>query len=62
MVSASASRADEERADSAGTTAFLPKPIRLPSLFALMEQHMDIRFIYEARKDDLRADKPATGS
>ena len=60
MVSASAARADEERADAAGTTAFLPKPIRLPSLFALLEQHLKIRFVYEARKDDLRTDKPLT--
>ena len=62
MISASASRLDEERADSAGATAFLPKPVRLASLFALLEQHLKIHFIYQARKDDPRSDEATTPS
>ena len=50
-ISAGASRADEERARSAGATAFLPKPIRVPSLLALLEQHLAIRFVREPRQD-----------
>ena len=50
-ISASAARADEERARSAGATAFLPKPIRVPSLLALLEQHTGIRFVHDARTE-----------
>jgi len=48
-ISASASRADEERALAAGATAFLPKPLRADDLLALLEQHLGVRIVYEDR-------------
>jgi PAS domain S-box-containing protein len=47
VISASASKSDEETALAAGATAFLPKPIHATALFALLEQHAGITFTYE---------------
>jgi len=49
-VSASASRADQDRAHLAGASAFLAKPIQVASLLALLEMHLQIRFIREPRR------------
>ncbi|HEU0200857.1 MAG TPA: ATP-binding protein [Burkholderiaceae bacterium] len=45
-ISASASKADRERALAAGATEFLPKPFRAPALFAMLEEHLGLRFTY----------------
>jgi CheY-like chemotaxis protein len=50
-ISASTTRADEERTRSAGANSFLAKPIRVHSLLALLEQHLGIRFIHERRPE-----------
>ncbi len=46
-ISASASRADEERARHAGATGFLPKPVHVPALLAMFEEQLGIRFVYD---------------
>jgi len=43
-ISASASKADKDRAVEAGATDFLPKPFRATQLLALCERHLGIRF------------------
>ena len=43
-ISASASKADKDKAVDAGATDFLPKPFRATQLLALFERHLGIRF------------------
>jgi len=46
-ISASASGTDEAAALAAGASAFLRKPFRATELFALLEKHLDLRFLQE---------------
>jgi PAS domain S-box-containing protein len=46
-ISASAAKSDEDSALAAGSTAFLPKPLREMDLLALLEQHLGVRCIYQ---------------
>ncbi|WP_161974683.1 ATP-binding protein [Piscinibacter terrae] len=43
-ISASASKADKDKAVEAGATDFLPKPFRAAQLLSLLERHLGIRF------------------
>jgi len=43
-ISASATKADKDKAVDAGATDFLPKPFRATQLLALFERHLGIRF------------------
>ena len=49
-ISASAAKSDEDNALAAGSTAFLPKPLREMDLLALLEQHLGVRVIYQEQR------------
>jgi signal transduction histidine kinase/ActR/RegA family two-component response regulator len=46
-ISASAAKADQEKAMAAGSSAFLPKPFRAQALLKLLEQHLHLQFVYK---------------
>jgi predicted ATPase/signal transduction histidine kinase/CheY-like chemotaxis protein len=46
-VSASVFEMDQQKSRVAGCDAFLPKPVETEKLFALLETHLDLEWIYE---------------
>ncbi|MDC3988719.1 ATP-binding protein [Polyangium jinanense] len=49
VSSASVDEAQQRRAKEAGCDEFLPKPVRLPALFEVLAQHLDITWIRAPR-------------
>jgi CheY-like chemotaxis protein len=50
-TSASVSAADQAMSHAAGCDNFLPKPIRLPELAALLERHLQLEWVYATDMD-----------
>ena len=51
-VSASVAERDQALSKEMGYDGFLPKPISWPKLSALMEEHLNIEWLYEENEDD----------
>lgn len=51
-VSASVTERDQALSKEMGYDGFLPKPVSWPKLSALMEEHLNIEWLYEENEDD----------
>jgi DNA-binding NarL/FixJ family response regulator len=51
-VSASAFDSDQQQALQAGCNAFLPKPVEIPTLLNLLEETLDLEWVYEETATD----------
>ena len=60
-VSATVMEADRKKSKADGCVAFLPKPISEEELFALLESHLDLVWIYAELPHDAQSDKKFTG-
>jgi CheY-like chemotaxis protein len=61
-TSASAFDQDQQQSLNAGCNGFLPKPIRSTVLFQLLQQHLNLEWIYEPESPSLRTQNDSNSS
>ena len=59
VVSASVFRGDQEKSLAAGATAFLPKPLNFSALLDVLQEQLDVDWIYEAQSSTLAQSTPS---